>query len=182
MSDLPAWLQATAAVAQLGFGYAMFRITRDYVRATKENVQATKDIAVSTAAQVELLRAGQSKDSKQEGAFAEVAQRVAILRDSLESLPSPGAQAAADRLMRSATLPADQDLEGLTVSAARLGAATAETAARAVQDLRWLRDRALEVRSVTPMQGYSWQDFRWDRWAAHYVGAKNALETLRAKP
>lgn len=180
MSDLPAWLQAGAAFAQLGVAFALYRITREYVQATKENVEATKDIATSTAAQVELLRASRSGDSSQASAAADLTQRVTLLRTALESLPGPGSQQVADRLMREAVLPADQDLEGLSSSASKLGAATAALAARAVQELRWLRDRADEVRKVPVERGYSWQDFRWDRWAAHYVDAKNVLDTLHA--
>jgi len=175
VNDVPAWLQATAAVVQLGFAFAIYRITKSYVTATKE-------IALSTAAQVELLRAGQSRDHGQETAIADLTQRVAILQTSLDSLPSPASQQQADRMVRNATLFSDQDLQALSAAAARLGAATAKTAASAVQHMRWLRDRAEEVRSVPRERGFDWGRFNWSQWAQHYVGAANALQALRPKP
>jgi hypothetical protein len=175
VNEIPAWLQASAALVQLGFAFAIYRITKSYVA-------ATKDIALSTAAQVELLRAGQSRDHGQETAIADLTQRAAILQASLDSLPGPGSQQIADRMMRDATLFSDNDLDALSAAAARLGAATAETAAEAVQHMRWLRDRAQEVRSVPRERGFDWGRFNWSRWTQHYVGARNALQALRPKP
>jgi hypothetical protein len=171
--NFPAWLQAVAAIAQVAFAVAMYRITKTYVHATKE-------IAASTAAQVELLRAGRSTDKAQSDARTELAQRAGILLASLDTMPAPGQQQIADRMMRDATMFAEEDLQSLASASARIGQATASTAATAIQDLRWVRDRANEVRGTPQSLGYDWSRFRWDRWAQHYVGARNALNTLRA--
>ncbi len=171
MGQLPAWLQALAAMGSLGFAYAMFRITREYVIATKQ-------IAMSTATQVELLRASSSPDAKRKDASLELQQHLTAVREFLDGVPSPTARQNADRLARTSVPIADSSLDGLLSAARKIGAASAETATRLVQSARWLRERIRAVQATNPDHGFDWQRFDWDAWGSRYLDASLALDAL----
>lgn len=103
---------------------------------------------------------------------------VRIIRAAIESLPTVEQMQSADRLMRDATLFTEDDLQGLVRAAGRIGGPTSEACARAIQHLRWLRDRASEVRATTRQQGYRWDAFPWSQWSSHYLSARAELSAL----
>ena len=171
MSQLPAWLQALAALGSLGFAYALYRITREYVTATKE-------IALSTAAQVEILRASGSLDAKRKEALVELQQHLTAIRDFLNSVPDPTNRQDAARRTKSAIPLADSTFDGVLSAARRIGAASAQKATSLVQATRWMSTRVREVQSVSPTLGFDWQHFDWDGWGSRYLEASLALNAL----
>jgi len=171
MTQLPAWLQALAAILQVGFAYAIYRITKEYVIATKQ-------IAMSTAAQVELLRASSSTDQGKKEASLELQQHLTAIRDFLTGIPSPTARQNADHLARTVVLIPDVHLDGILSTGRKIGAAAAETATRLAQSVRWLRERLRTVQQTNPNLGFDWSRFDWDQWTSRYLDASLALDAL----
>jgi len=149
----------------------MYRITKQYVIATKE-------IAVSTAAYVELLRAASSPDAQRKDALIELQQHLTVVREFLDSVPQPTARQNADRLARTSVLIPDSTLDGLLSAARKIGAASAETATRLVQSTRWLRERIRAVQEVPTTLGFNWERFDWEGWGSRYLEASLALGAL----
>jgi len=104
--------------------------------------------------------------------------RAQRLQQALRTLPQPGSEPRADRLLRQASLWDATELEGFRSSANRLGAVTAATAARAVTHLRFLEDRVLEVRRTSVVLGYNYNRFPWPMWHLHWAEADGDLSQL----
>ena len=107
--------------------------------------------------------------------FVARAQRI---QQALRSLPQPGSEPRADRLLRQAPLWDAVELEGFRTSANRLDATTAVTAARVVTHLRFLEDRVQEVRRSSESHGFDYNRFPWRMWHIHWAEADGDLEQM----
>jgi hypothetical protein len=137
---MPSWLQALAAIVQAGVAIALYRITKSYV-------ELTGRLAIASEAQVELLRAERSETrSNQLKHLSLLAQS---LLKHLRQLPGPADQQRADRLIREAILPTDQQLDELRNLAAAVGPAVSQLAGSAVEHLAWLLRWAREIQGGT---------------------------------
>ncbi len=167
----PVWLQAVSAAVQAMAAVLLYLATRRYI-------DFTRDIARANAAQLELVRASQT--SARADAQRELAQRVKALRVQLIALPQPGNQSAADRLIRDAPLWSDADLDQVQRLASQMGTNTADLALKAVTNLKWLAQKANEVKAVSPEYGYDYSRFPWPKWHYHWNEADQALAALDA--
>ncbi len=104
--------------------------------------------------------------------------RAQRLQQALRTLPQPGSEPRADRLLRQASLWDAVELEGFRSSANRLGATTAATAARAVTHLRFLEDGAIDVRRTSVEHGDDYNRFPWPMWHLHWAEADGDLSQL----
>ncbi len=112
------------------------------------------------------------------GAVQDVLVRARRLQQALLSLPQPGNEPQADRLLRHAPLWDSVELEGFRGAANRLDETTALLAAKIVTNLRFLEDRVREVRAVNPLLGYDYNRFPWKMWHFNWGEADTALAKL----
>lgn len=176
-----AWLQAGAAILQAGVAIALLVITKRYV-------DLTARLAASSEAQVEFMRAERElmraeRDQKQQATVNQFRQAAKSLLDRVRQLPGldPEARQSADRLIRSAILPADADLKDLVTLAATIGPSMGDLARAASDNFLWLLRIARTIQATRPEQGYNYDRLNWNTWVFHYIEAENALAKLAAQ-
>jgi hypothetical protein len=166
---MPSWLQALAAIVQAGVAIALYRITKSYV-------ELTGRLAIASEAQVELLRAERSETRSNQ--LKQLSLLAQSLLKHLRQLPGPASQQRADRLIREAILPTDQQLDELRNLAAAVGLAVSQLAGSAVEHLAWLLRWAREIQGVRPEVGFDYRKMSWPDWCRHWTEAEQALEKL----
>jgi hypothetical protein len=112
------------------------------------------------------------------GAVQDLVSRTRRLQQALLSLPEHVRGPSADRQLCQAPLWDSVELEGFRSAANRLDETTAATAAKLVTNLRFLEDRALEVRAVSLSYGYDYNRFPHAMWHFHWAEADQALAKL----
>src|SRR6266566_5397615 len=155
MTTLPAWLQAGAAVLQAGVAVALFKITRDYVHLTRR-------LAAASEAQVELLRA--ERDEERSAPLRRLRSLAQMLLTRLRQLPDTSVEAVqqAATLFANAVLPTDAELQEFHSVAAAVGPGVAALAQAAVENFRWLLDRARPAHANP--RTYDYRELNWKTW------------------
>jgi hypothetical protein len=171
MSNLPAWIQAVAAVVQAVAAIVIYLVTRDYVRLTGR-------LAASASEQLRLQRLDRLADDKQRAMI--VSARAKTVLQRLEHLPPDMQTSGADRTIREVALWSEGDVEAVHAASASLLGMASEAAAKASMTLTWLRDRVTEIRSVRPEIGFDYRRFPYDAWKANLADAQMALRELVA--
>jgi hypothetical protein len=141
-----AGIQAGAAIVSLIATIALILITRKYVR-------LTGDLATAASKQIRFHEEAQVAKLNELGTYLKLAGMI------LASFPTE--QAEADRLMRQSLSWDGFDFARFQELATGLGPIEGKHAAIAVGAISYLRDRAREVRSVNPLQGFNWSQFGW---------------------
>lgn len=114
------------------------------------------------------------------GAILDLSARVHRLQQALSLLPQPGSEAQADHLARHAPIWDATELEAFQAAASKVDRDTARTAAESATSMRYLGDRAHEIRSVNRLLGYDWGQFNWRLWHFYWNEARIKLEQLEA--
>jgi len=111
-------------------------------------------------------------------ALQDLMARATRLRQALVSLPEHVSGPDADRMLRQAPLWDSVELEGFRGAANRLDGTTAALAAKIVTNLRYLEDRALEVRAMSLSYQYDYNKFPYAMWHFNWAEADQALAKL----
>jgi hypothetical protein len=170
LSDLPAWIQAAAAVVQAGAAVTIYVVTKDYVK-------LTRDIARAGTDQLKFSRLSQLAEDKQRAVALN--GRASSLEARVTALPSE-ITGPADRLLRQAALWTPAEIDALQTAASGVLSLAAEAASRAAIDLSWLLDRILEIRAVPPQNGYDYSRFPKEEWQSRRADALLHLRELMA--
>lgn len=146
MSNWPAWVQAVAAIIQAIAAVTIYKVTKEYVR-------LTRDIALAANEQLKLTRLGQLAEDK---------HRAGALRgraSSLEARVSALPEVADDTAFRERVLWTFDEVEALQNTAARVLGLAADAASKAAVECAWLRDRLQAIRDVPMNTGYDYARF-----------------------
>lgn len=148
MSNLPAWLQAFAAIVQAGVAVMLWLVTAKYVELTKE-------LATTASEQLSLTREAEIHRWRSDLLDLETVSR--RLLTSLDELAGAAGGWAAP--IRQGALWTPDELRELTQLAAKAGKEYAALALQPATDLKWMLERIAPVRAEDPAKGYELSRF-----------------------
>jgi len=167
--DGSSWL-VIAAVIQGGAAVVVAVLTHRLVKATREYVSLTHELAKAARTQQDVHAAQSAADYDRVSAFVEQFREKALrLPEGIDT---------ANRMLDAGVLWTDEELADLSRLAANQGLAL--VASRAIDHLRWLGYwvREMELESKQTGLGIRWKRVPWDDWATHLTGALEALNRL----
>ena len=142
MSDIPAWVQASAAIVQAGVAVVLWRVTAKYVELTKE-------LAGTANAQLSLSKEAEIHKWRSDLLDLETISR-RLLASLEEFAVADGGWGAA---IRRAALWTPEELRELTQLAAKAGKEYAGLSLQPATDLQWMLERIAPVRAENPAVG-----------------------------
>jgi len=167
MSDIPAWVQAIAAVVQAGVAVVLWRVTAKYVELTRE-------LAVTASAQLSLSREAETHRWRSDLLDLETVSR--RLLTSLDEFAVAGTSWATP--IRQGALWSPEELRELTQLAAKAGKEYVSLALQPATDLQWMLERIAPVRAENPAVGYELGRFPredFERRLARSIAALSAI-------
>lgn len=168
--SIPAWIQAIAALAQVGLAFVLWLATSRYV-------DLTRDLSVAAERQLVLLRHAQEHARRSD--LVELAALCGRIRASMDELPQSTETHSWGTALRNAPLWSISDMGKLASLAAKAGPIYAHRLALVANDLEWIRAQLQIVRAENPSLGYAMSSFPWEAYSARKARALVELREVQ---